>query len=296
MRGLRGRAGGTGAPGDSGRCIGIAVTLACLAIGLAGASAAQASSKLKQEFAPFLDCPLASAGVCVVAQTSGGEFKIGNKTVPISQTITLQGGLKEDEIGAQPLIGARDGNTLSRTVLKVPGGLTGIELLGGELTATAEIAGPPSAVRINQVDLAQGAYTAVVLPLKIKLGNPILGEECYIGSDADPIVLNLTDGTTSPPPPARPITGSKGTLADVGKGRIVRIAGNVLVDNSFAVPAATGCGTNPWLKPLITGLVNLDAGLPAAPGHNVAIMSGSFEQTLEIYAAKYAKPPKEKKH
>ena len=271
--------------------------LACtVAIGAFGAGGAQAANtQLKEEFAPFLDCPLASAGVCVVAQTTGGEFKIGNKTVPISKPITLQGGLKEDALVAQPLIAARDEDTLSRTPLKVPGGLTGIELLGGELTATAELAGPASDVQINQVYLAQGIYTAVVLPLKIKLDNPVLGENCYIGSDAHPIVLNLTDGTTSPPSPTHPISGEKGTLADIGKNKIIRITGNKLVDNSFAVPAATGCGTNSLLTGLITGLVNLDAGLPAAAGQNVAVMSGSFEQTLETYAAKYAKPPKEKK-
>jgi hypothetical protein len=279
-----------------GRSYRTALALCCLAIGAFGAAGAQAANtQLKEEFAPFLDCPLASAGLCAVSKTVGGEFKIGNKTVPITQTITLQGGLKENAIAAQPLIGARDGNTLSKTALKVPGGLTGIELLGGELTATAEIAGSPSDILINQVYLAQGAYTAVVLPLKIKLGNPVLGDDCYIGSDAHPILLNLTDGTTNPPPPAHPISGSKGTLETVGKKKIIRISANKLVDNSFAVPAATGCGTNPLLVPLITGLVNLDAGLPSAAGHNLAIMSGSFEQTLEVYAAKYAKPPKEKK-
>jgi hypothetical protein len=272
------------------------LTLSCLAIGAFGAPGAQAANtQLKEEFAPFLDCPLASAGLCAVSQIVGGEFKIGNKTVPISQPITLQGGLKENAIGAQPLIGARDGNTLSRTALEVPGGLTGIELLGGELTATAEIAGSPGDVLINQVYLAEGAYTAVVLPLKIKLGNPVLGENCYIGSNAHPIVLNLTDGTTNPPPPAHPISGSKGTLETVGRKKILRISANKLVENSFSVPAATGCGTSPLLVPLITGLVNLDAGLPSAAGHNLAVMSGSFEQTLEAYAAKYAKPPKEKK-
>jgi len=272
------------------------LVLSCLAVGLFGAAAAQAANtQLKEEFAPFLDCPLATAGECTVAETTGGEFKMGTKTVPISKTITLQGGLAFNSLSTQPLIGARDGNTLSSTVLKVPGGLTGIELIGGELTATAEIAGSPSDIKINQFFLAEGGGIAVTLPLKIRLGNPVLGNECYIGSNAHPIVLNLTDGTTSPPPPAKPISGSKGTLEVIGKKKITRISGNKLVDNSFAVPAATGCGTNALLVPLITGLVNLDAGLPSAAGHNLAVMSGSFEQTLEIYAAKYAKPPKEKK-
>ena len=42
-------------------------------------------------------------------------------------------------------------------------------------------------------------------------------------------------------------------------------------------------------------LVNLLAGLPSGAGHNKAVMSGDFEQTLDSFALKYAKPPKEKK-
>jgi hypothetical protein len=46
---------------------------------------------------------------------------------------------------------------------------------------------------------------------------------------------------------------------------------------------------------LITPLVNLITGLPSGSGHNKAVLSGSFEQTTAAFAAKYAKPPKEKK-
>jgi hypothetical protein len=230
------------------------LALACAAITAMSASAAFAGSKLKEEFAPFIDCPTSVAG----------------------------------------LIAARDGNTLSKTPLTLPGGLTGIEGLGGEVTATAEVAGPVSGILVNQFFLAEGMQTAVVLPLKIKLSNPILGEDCYIGSDTEPVVLHLTDGTTSPPFPNHPISGSRGTLEDIAHNKIITIKGNTLVDNSFAAPAATGCGTG-LLAPVIGALVNLDAGLPSGAGHNTAIMSGSFELTQAAYAAKYAKPPKEKK-
>jgi hypothetical protein len=43
-----------------------------------------------------------------------------------------------------------------------------------------------------------------------------------------------------------------------------------LVDNTFAVPAATGCGFLPLNKLLITAGVNLKEGLPAAAGVNKA--------------------------
>jgi len=276
--------------------LGLPLTLVCMALAASlSVSSAPASQKLKEEFAPFIDCPTAVAGACTIGYTTAGEFKLGSKTVPITKTITLQGGLPHISLQTESLIPARDGNTLSNTPLTLPGGLTGIEGLGGEVTATAEIAGPVSGILVNQYFLAEGLQTAVVLPLKIKLSNPLLGEDCYIGSDSNPVVLHLTDGTTNPPRPNHPISGSKGTLEDIAKGKIITIKGNELVDNSFSAPAATGCGTG-LLAPVINGLVNLDAGLPSAAGHNTAIMSGSFELTQAAYAAKYAKPPKEKKH
>ena len=69
-----------------------------------------------------------------------------HKTVPINHTVLLQGGLASSAVTEQPLIGATNGETLSKTALTVPGGLAGIgELeLGGEVTATAELVGPPS--------------------------------------------------------------------------------------------------------------------------------------------------------
>lgn len=84
------------------------------------------------------------------AQTTSGEFVVGNKKVPITKPITLQGGLKVNpETGVATFVEAADGNTLSKTPQKVPGGLIGIEGLGGEVTATAELAGLASSIVLS---------------------------------------------------------------------------------------------------------------------------------------------------
>jgi hypothetical protein len=70
-----------------------ALGLACLAEAVAAPAASAVNTQLKEEFAPFLDCPTATATVCTVAQTTSGEFKMGSKDVPIEKPITLQGGL-----------------------------------------------------------------------------------------------------------------------------------------------------------------------------------------------------------
>jgi hypothetical protein len=237
---------------------------------LGGASTASAAG-IQQEFKAFSDCPLNAPEitVCVVSKVTSGEFVIGSKTVPINKTVTLQGGLKE----SGELIPAADGNTLSKTPLQLPGGLAGVELLPPltEVTATAELAGTPF-VSVTNTFTRKG--TAVSLPIKVKLDNPTLGNSCYIGSSSEPVTLNLTTGTTSPPPPNQPISGNGGKFGQATFG-VVELTGISLVDNAFSAPGVNGCGALPLL---IDPAVDLDAGLPAAAGHNTAIMNGEVEE------------------
>jgi hypothetical protein len=235
--------------------------------------AGPAAAGLPREFSVFDDCPVSTPGVvgCVVSYTTGGEFHLGSKTVPINKTITLQGGLTES---SPNLVPAADGNTLSRTSLQLPGGLIGIELLPPltEVTATAELAGPVG-MNLNNFFARSGA--AVSLPLKIKLDNPSLGSSCFIGANASPVAPQLTTGTTNPPSPGKPITGSAGTIEYGGAGTIVIVGGATLVDNAFAVPGASGCGG--LLSLVVDPSVDLIAGLPAGAGHNTAILASTFE-------------------
>ena len=255
-----------------GRAFG-ALLLTLLAPVLGLVLAAPAFAGLQKEFSVFNDCPLSTPGVvgCVVSYTTSGEFHLGSKTVPINQTITLQGGTTPS---SPDLVPAADGNTLSKTPLPLPGGLIGVELLPPltEVTATAELAGP---VALNVGDLFAGKGTAVSLPIKAKLDNPSLGSTCYIGSESEPIDPQLTSGTTSPPSPGTPITGNKGTLEFTGDGNITVVRGASLVDNAFAVPGANGCDAP--LSLLVDPSVDLIAGLPAAAGHNTAVLNSTFE-------------------
>jgi hypothetical protein len=251
--------------------VSIAVALAASLGMLAAAPPAPAS--FQHEFAPFAKCPVNTPGVseCLVSTVTSGEFKIGSNTVPIDKPIVLQGGYNPK---THELVGATDGNTLSKTPLKIPGGLLGIELLGNltEVTATAELAGP---AHLDLKNLG-GAGPLVNLPLKVKLDNPLLGSECFIGSSSEPVTLNLTDGTTSPPPPNEPISGKFGKAIIKDEGRILGATENTLVDNAFSAPGVNGCG---GILSLVVDLsVDLKAGLPAAAGTNTAIMNGMLEQ------------------
>ena len=134
--------------------------------------------------------------------------------------------------------------------------------IGGEVKATAELAGRPDR---DAVFLGFGHDIAVELPIKVHLENEMLGANCYIGSDAEPSSCKLTDGTTKPPAGVEPMTGKIGTNEGRDKGRLIAFINNTLVDNTFAVPAAKNCGTNALLEPVITAAVNAPSGSPRQP-------------------------------
>jgi hypothetical protein len=238
---------------------------------LAGAASSAAAS-IQHEFDRFSDCPKENPEVvlCVVSTTTSGEFTIGSKTVPISKPVILQGGLTAN---SPVLVPAADGNTLSKTPLPVPGGIVGIGLLPTltEVTATSELAGP---VEVDVVNANRGEGVAAVLPMKVKLDNPVLGASCYIGSNSEPLTPHLTTGTTNPPPPAKPIKGSPGEVVIAAHGQLFTITNSSLVDNAFAAPGVNGCDEP--LSSLIDPLVDLQTGLPAEAGKNTAVLTGTL--------------------
>jgi hypothetical protein len=103
-------------------CTAIAAT-ALTTLGLAGS--ASASSELYEKFDL---CPIGTEGVtrCIHAVTEGGEVTLGNKTVPIVNDVTLQGGSTAPVEGFSKLIAPTNGVTLSKTPQPVPGGLAGL--------------------------------------------------------------------------------------------------------------------------------------------------------------------------
>jgi hypothetical protein len=243
------------------------------------------------EFAEFDECPLGTEGLfgCVFSESDGGSFQVGNKTVPLVNPVVFQGGLRFVE-GKQQFVGAANGQTIIPTPQPVPGGLLGVEApswwpfwlqiwfnnqinegLTG-VTATVELAGPASAVKVDTLALLLEKGIALSLPVKIKLGNAILGSNCYIGSNSNPVVIDFTSGTTSPPPPNEPISGSAGELFINEDETLISLSGGALVNNSFAAPGADGCGG--IFSFFIDPLVNSILGAPSAAGTNTAILEG----------------------
>lgn len=284
--------------GRRARTLLVAAALAALVGALSVASPAFATPK--GEYAVFADCPVTTAQICIAASTESGEFIVGKKTVPIEKTITLQGGLNETGGTGLEFVAAKDGNTLTKVPQKVPGGLSGLvnctaikgsgfleklerasceAIFENGLTgvnATTELAAPASSIVVNLANLLNAEGTALQLPVKVHLENPLLGSACYVGSNSAPIVLPLTTGTTSPPAPNKPITGNVGELTFNSEGTILTVLHNSLVNNSFAAPATNGCGG--IFEFLIGPIINSSLGVPSAAGHNTAILNGTLRQ------------------
>ena len=146
------------------------------------------------------------------------------------------------------------------------------------MTATVELAGSASNISVNVINLLFEQGTALSLPIKIKLSNAILGSNCYIGSNSNPVVIDFTSGKTSPPPPNEAIHGSAGTPERNEAETIFTLSGGSLVNNSFAAPGAHGCGGlfSLFIDPLVNSLV----GLPSPAGTNTAVLEGKLQEAV----------------
>jgi hypothetical protein len=255
----------------------VAVVLAALALLAPAASAKEPAPGFER----FAGCPSPeenpAAVFCIRSEVFDGHLQTGSKDVPIENPLTIVGGLNE-ELGG---FSANSKGGLSKTKQKVPGGVIGLtgltwllEFFGSDaltLYATAEFAGVPG----------NFSPSSITLPLKVHLETPsgVLGSTCYIGSVSSPITLNLITGTTNPPPPNEPITGREPEFSETSQ--FLFFKNGKFVDNSFAVPGASGCVLKlfGFIPISLNSFVNSQSALPSAAGKNEAIQEYDLEIT-----------------
>ncbi|WP_019631107.1 hypothetical protein [Actinomadura atramentaria] len=214
---------------------------------------------------PRTDCPPdyppgSQYPICLILLVGGGSMKLGGLTQQIDQPI---------KIVVQNLITA-DGDlkdtytAMSGEPMTIPGGVLGV-------------LGLPDVPFLSSLPLFQVKVQAqyagkfainlpnVNLKMKIKVENPLLGDTCTIGTDEDPIDMNLN--------------ADLGNLTIVKEGdpdrpfddpSVMRVPAE---ENTFSVPKTSGCG---FLAPIIDWAV----GLPSASGQN----SAHFDSYLTIAA------------
>jgi hypothetical protein len=250
-------------------------------------------------YKPFTNCPLnnpvmhESVGLaaCVAGNVGAGSITIGNIVTTIVQPVNVQFGFFTPPPGVNwypapavpPLAGPSA--ILSTKPDLIPESLT--TALGCPSSdATVENMCQQAQARggnYNRVyALAQEAGQITnfnvftwTQRLKFKLINPLLGSNCYIGSNETPVVINpklsLAPGgtvfiTDDPNPTVHPDTFVLGFT--VAKAH----------DGTFSAPGVIGCGPYGGVFNIpVDEAIDTSSGLPAASGVNSLTLYGSFE-------------------
>jgi hypothetical protein len=259
-------------------------------------------------YKPFTNCPLLNplmqesvggdATGCVAGNVTTGSIKIGNIVTPVVRAVHVQFGIWDPPNasagGDNPAGGQFAGGILPPPVGGVPAMLvTQRDPIPQSLTSALGCPSTDPVVEnlcqqaatrggnFNRVfALAQSAgqltnfqLTAWTQRVKFKLINPLLGNNCYIGSDNNPIVLNpqlslATGGKllqqTDPNPAKHPNTG------------VFKLTKAVASDTTFTAPGVTGCGPGGAANINVDEALDAGAGLPAASGVNSLTLNGVF--------------------
>ncbi|WP_327678375.1 hypothetical protein [Streptomyces sp. NBC_00467] len=270
---------------------------------------ASAPVQLNGHWAPFTRCPVddpamlaadgqATVATCVSSQSPGGSIKLG-KTTATTGPNDLQFGVVQQTATGTFTVVPPAGGALVGSPTAIPGGLLGLmcpsdipvvseicrqltESTLNKVTATVESAGTPT-----EFSLTSGLTTGkaiVKLPVRIRLQNPFLGSQCYIGSGADPIVLR-PQNTTAPAVAVQRFDAG-GTPNTAGAMLRFALTGNSQGDTAFAVPKANGCG----LFGILNGAIDLKTGLPSPSGNNRLTLDNASTYSGGLTAPGTVKP------
>jgi len=240
-------------------------------------------------YAPFTDCPLnnplmdgsvgGDATGCIASINTSGSLTINGIPTPITHPVIVQFGVWDppdappDNQFAGGVLQPADGKSLVASPEQIPGGLPLLLLCPGstpgvqQLCTKATTSGQTEVAALVQPagPISNFALTTFTQPVKIKLINPLLGGQCYIGSDDDPIVLNpsIISGDLAFVPDPDPVRFPNTV--------VLEILNAVATDDTFSVPAATGCGPGGVANAPINSLL----GLPSPSGNNHLVLNGT---------------------
>jgi hypothetical protein len=225
-------------------------------------------------WAPLFRCPvddpamlatdgLNSQSICLGSNSTHGSFTLGNTTT-MSANTNLQAGLVDDlTTGLFTVIPPSGGALVADPAEVSVGGVSAV--------ATVESAGVPS-----NFDLFAGISLGapiITIPIKIHLTSQTvdLGPNCFIGSDQNPILLTPQNTDLTNAQAKLESFDPDGTPDPVGPLGAIVVTGAVQGDDTFAVPAAEGCGPNG--DGSLDGTINTLVGLPSPSGSNHLVLN-----------------------
>lgn len=255
-------------------------------------------------YRPFTNCPLNNPvmhevmplsdppggyAACTAGEVVGGSITLGNITTQVSEPVNVQFGF---------FIPPRDPNIFPALAVPPLAGPSVIlstkpDLIPESLTTGLGCATAADVTIVNicrQAEARGGVYNQVyalaqeagqlrdfnlfdwIQPVKFKLINPLLGSNCYIGTDSDPVVVHpsLSVGPgggffseSDPQPAVHPDTIFFG------------VTGAVASDSTFSAPGVLGCGPGGVANVAVDEALDASSGLPAASGNSLTL-NGNF--------------------
>jgi hypothetical protein len=191
----------------------------------------------------FDDCPAIPAGVdkaqwrCEEMHASG-SIQLGAVKLPVTLKTTHAEGRRPGASTTEFIFGA-----LRADPVPVPGGLLNSRLDRKHPVLPANL----NLEYAGHIDFVAGPPMAEILHLKYRVGNRLVGDNCYIGTDNQPLVI------------VGAIVGDRVPVQD--DPQVLKFA---VEDDGFAVPAAQGCGP-------LNRLVDHRFGLPSTGTLNLAV-------------------------
>jgi hypothetical protein len=250
----------------------------------------------------FANCPLFDPEIsdCTWGQSrAGSEFTAGKVTIALVNPITIQFAFAERAEGLET-VGPEDGAPALSAVAQPGPKLSEVvdeeklsehekevlhedEAKSEATSVTIELAGPARSMILSTENLLERTGTALHLPTKIRLtsASGFVGEDCYVGSNEDPIVVNLTSGQSGK------LAGKVGEFNANKEFTLIELVGGTLVENEFSVPQTVeGCGGrgDAQERATVDEALNEGLGLPStAPESNSAIINGNLSTADNVW-------------
>jgi hypothetical protein len=258
-------------------------------------------------YAQFTNCPLknpimqeswngeGTATGCIDGQIKSGSVTVGNITTPVVEPVDVQFGVW-DPPNASPGGDWTAGGQFIGGVLPPRAGLpamvnTKADPIPQSLTTALgcpssdptvqslcqQAAANPANNQVSALAIGAGQLTNFALfswtqRIKFQLINPLLGNNCYIGSDNNPIVLNPV---VSIGPGGQFVEEQDPNPTLHPNVAVLGVTGAVATDNTFAAPGVTGCGPGGSANIPVDLALDAGTGLPAASG-NSATFNGNL--------------------
>jgi hypothetical protein len=260
-------------------------------------------------YTAFTNCPLLNplmqesvggdAVACVAGLVATGSITIGNITTPVVRPVNVQFGLWDPPNASFGGDWTSGGQQFAGGVLPPPAGLgamlvTKPDLIPMSLTTALGCPSTNNVVenlctqatyyggRYNEVfalaksagQLTNFGLTTWTQRIKFQLINPLLGDNCYIGSDNQPIVVNPQ---LSVAPGGQLVEVQDPNPAKHPDTAVLEITKAIATDTTFTAPGVTGCGPGFANNVPVDEALDASSGLPAASGVNSLTLNGAFD-------------------